>query len=190
MQHTFSLSRAHKLVERLHTQYDATLSQMESLLTPVTVNVVGDESKATKQAEKLAALGTEAEKISAVATAIRRAIAAKNGEIGLHEKLALRAALNRQINSLQNLLERGAYLSASALDGEQVTAYMARTAHQASLPVIKVKVFSEPVQAELEAQIAKLKRQEINVGDEINDLNHNKIDAEMDKDIAELIGLA
>lgn len=190
MQHTFSLSRAHKLVERLHSQYDATLSQMEALLTPVVVNVVGDESKADKQAEKFAALGTSAENISGVATKIRRAIAAKNGEIGLHEKLALRAALNRQINSLQNLLERGQYLSNTALDGEQVSAYMARTAHQASLPVIKVKVFSEKVQADLEGQIAKLKRQEITVGDEINDLNHNKIEAEVPQDIAELIGLA
>lgn len=190
MQYTFSLSRGHKYVERIHAEYDRTLSQMEAMLAPVTVNVVGDEARADKQVEKLNALGKAAEKLSATATTLRRAIAAKNGAIGLHEKLAHRAALNRQISSLETLLGQGGYASGSALEVDQVPAYMARTAHQASLPVIRVKVFNEQVQAELEAQIAKLNLQEIHVGDEINDLNHNKIEVEIDPGIAELIGLS
>lgn len=189
MQQTFSLSRAHKYVERLHGEYDNALFQMTELLDPVVVHVQGDEDKALAQAEKLGALGVVAEKIHSAVTSIRLGIAAKNGEIGLHEKLAQRAALKRQIVSLERLLVHGSHTSSSSLDVEQVPAYMARTANQASLPTIRVRVLTEELKAKLDEQIAGLKRQEIRVGDEINELNHNKIVVEVDQEIAEMIGL-
>lgn len=189
MSHTFSLSRAQKHVERLHAEHTRILEQQETLLSPVLVNVSGDEAKAEKHIIKFKALGATAQGISDAATTIRLAIAAKNGLIGIHEKLAERASLNRQIRLLEGLYAKGLYQSASALEVDQVPAYMARTANLTALPTIRVKVFNEGVQAEMEQKISKLKMAEMRVGDDINDLNQQKISVEISDEVAALIGM-
>jgi alkylated DNA nucleotide flippase Atl1 len=189
MQYTFSLSRAHKYVSRLHSEYDRNLEAQAEMIAPLIVHVLGDELKAEKQLLKMDLLAETAEKLAGASTAIRVAIAAKNGSIGLHEKLARRAALNRQIESLARLLLQAAHMSGSALEAEQVPAYIQRTAHQTTLPAIRVKVFTEKAQGEMEDKKIRLEREEQRLGDEINDMNQVSIQVDLDPEIAELIGV-
>lgn len=189
MPYKFSLSRAHKYVTRIHEKTDQINEQLTSLMMPIVVNVVGDESRATALRVKINDRLELIEKLAAGSTAIRLAIAEKNSAIGMHVHLANRAALSRQIQSLEAVLRHGQHASNSALDADQVPAYIARTSHLQTLPVVKVKVFNQDVQETLEEKIAKLKREELRLGDEINDLNSHQITVDLDAHIAEIIGL-
>lgn len=188
MEHTFSLSRAHKYVERLHAEHDRIFEQLSSTLSPITVHVVGDEDKADKQADRFKTLLESSDTISQALMNLRTAIAAKNGQIGLHEKLVQRAAISREIKALEAVLNQGVHYSGSAMEKDQVIPYMNRIAHMTSMQQVRVKVLSEALQETLEAKISKLKRQEIGVGDEINDMNGEKITVELDAEINTLIG--
>lgn len=189
MTKTFTLSRAHKLVERLTRERDKIFEEISGVVVPLTVNVEGDESRANEGKAEFGRLLKLAAKIGKAKDVIRDEIAAANSRIGIHVCLFKKADLLAELKSYKGLLQTSLYNQANAIEQDQVPAYMARISGMTSMQHVKVKVFTESMKQDLVTKIEQLQRQADKVGDDINDLNANKITVDIDADVAEMIGL-
>jgi uncharacterized protein YjbJ (UPF0337 family) len=189
MSKTFTLSRAHKLVERLTRERDKIFEEISGVIVPLTVNVQGDENRADEGKAEFARLLKLAAKIGTAKDAIRDQISMANSKIGIHTCLFKKADLLAELKAYKELLQASLYNQANAIEQDQVPAYMARISGMTSMQQVKVKVFTDSMKQELLAKIDQLQRLADKVGDDINDLNANKITVNIDDDVAEMIGL-
>jgi hypothetical protein len=187
--HTFTLSRAHKLTERLSRERGQIFQNIGAAIEPVTVNVIGDEERISVGQAEFNRLLKLIASLSTAKDAIRQAIAAENSKAGIHACLFRKADLLAETRAYEELLNMSTYSQGSAIDKESIVPYMTRISSLTSMQTVKAKVMTEDMKQELVRKIAALKRESDRVSDEINDLNSRKISVEIDADVAEMIGL-
>jgi hypothetical protein len=187
--HTFTLSRAHKLTERLTRERDQVFQDIATAVEPMTVNVMGEENRASEGQAEFSRLLKLVASLGTAKDVIRQAIAAENSRVGIHACLFKKADLHAEIRAYEGLLNASSYSQGSAIDKDSVVPYMSRISNMTSMHTVKVKVMTEDMKQELVRKIAALKREADRVSDDINDLNSHKISVEIDADVAEIIGL-
>lgn len=186
-----SLTRAHKLVERVTREIGTVQHQILKLLVPVNVNVESDTSQVTVRLAKISAAEKLADSLYEVLESIRKKVAEKNSSSGIYTLLAEKAVLVKKQQDLENIARYVAsHNRADVISANDAQSYWARIQTSENLKSFSVKVIDD---AELDVYQEKVKNivsQLDVISDAINDKNAStKVSFELNEEIAKLIGL-
>lgn len=186
-----SLTRAHKLVERVTREIGTVQHQILKLLVPVNVNVESDTSQVTVRLAKILAAEKLADSLYEVLESIRKKVAEKNSSSGIYTLLAEKAVLVKKQQDLENIARYVAsHNRADVISANDAQSYWTRIQTSENLKSFSVKVIDD---AELDVYQEKVKNivsQLDVISDAINDKNAStKVSFELNEEIAKLIGL-
>jgi hypothetical protein len=194
--YTLSLTRWHKVAERLTRAYTQLTEAAQTVLTGTKVTgYLG-----TTQVERLRGQAAEhleglrhAFRLQDALVGIRRAIGEANARTGVNAELAEHDALARRQRFLERLLaaqtpqmialEELDKLPAPQLPPTQ-NRYFSET--EAALPV---RTLDAPSEAALRAEVEELRTRAYALADHINDLNRERLTLELSEEAAQAAGL-
>ena len=194
MKYSFTLSRWHKIIERLNTALKEREARIKSALTDTTIsswNKEGVEDKASDIARRAADDLIVVEAGSHAIATIRAALALRNAELGIAAKLAEVEATNRRSS-----------LHKAVIDGQK--ADMVRPEAVRSLPelaaqsdwlsrrsalAVTLQIADRDLLESLRGKLAQEQRHAVRILDEIADLNREKVEIEMPQEVLEIAGL-
>lgn len=182
---TVSLSRAHKLSERLTRHIDKLRSDILGLTRYVQAQVAPQADKAAANSKLMSSKFAEMERMAASLTAIRESISVANEDNRIHSMLSAYKAEHRLLLNMQCILDNAESFSngvsiedaKSLLSGDEVRTINVQTVDHAML-------------ASLEEKVKERQRTVDKLGDEINNLNAaTRITLELSQDVADVVGL-
>lgn len=198
MKYTLTLSRWHKVVERMNTALKEREANVKKAFTATTVspwNKEGIEEKtasiARRAADDLALIETGARAVAQ----IRAALAIRNAELGVAARLAEAEAANRAVALYKSVLEgqdadmvrpesvRGLPV---ALVGETDPFAFGRRA----APTVKLQTADEALVESLREKLAREQARATRLLDEVADLNREKIEIDVPREVLDIAGLA
>lgn len=198
MKYTLTLSRWHKVVERINAALKERESNVKKTFTAITIspwNKEGIEEKVTaiarRAAEDLALIETG---VRAVAQ-VRAALAIRNSELGIAARLAEAEAANRSAALYKSVIEgqdadmvrpesvRGLPV---ALVGENDSLGFGRRASSTVTLQTADATFVESLREKLAREQARATR----LLDEVADLNRDKLEIDVSQEILQIAGLA
>lgn len=185
--HTVSLSRAHKLAERLTRHIDKCSSEMEGKTRYVPAQVPAQAERATLIREELEILYKEQDEAWEALVEIREAISKANEKVGIHSRLSAYKARHRQLCSMESLLEGSLRFlgGVSPCDAVVLLSDSDKDIHN-----VNINVIDDVFIAALKDDIS-LKRNELDkLNDDVNDLNAStKVSVTLSKRVATIVGL-
>ena len=170
MKHTLTLTRWHKVAERINAALKEREARMVAAFTGATIspwNKEGVEQKAAVMAARGKADLALVEQGSAAVAAIRSALARSNAELGIAARLAEVEAANRRIGP------------------ESEPSWGRRDP-----PRITLQVADAALLAELASKLAREQARSHALLDEIADLNREKLELDVASELHEIAGLA
>lgn len=183
-----SLSRAHKIVERLKVHNTELLTSADSLSMPAHINVrlVGSNADAVKRyeargAEVLAQLA-KGESIARAGAYVRDIIAQENVRRGISEKLSRMEAANKVLGIVKGL---SAVRSPADLEFADVPSLLANAKEDEALSV-RLNVLTPEQRAALKEKVAALQREVVVLSDEVAEANAAPVELTLEDDIAAL----
>ncbi len=181
-----SLSRAHKIAERLKTQA-ADLSKEALAQAQVThiAGITGDAhiQRLSAQGDKAMALSAKSERYLRVMADVRTVIARENEARGINALLARLDVVNRLVTQKKELLEQA---KSDGIEPSELASYkplMGSEARSYSAGVA-VNVLGQTRREVLEAALSQLQREAVQVSDRIAEANAARLALELDDDIA------
>ncbi len=184
-----SLSRAHKVAERLKTRATECFTEAQSLSRPQSVNgTTGDT-----QVARLKAQGTRALELLAQGETYTRALAALRARIGRENEARGINAMLAELDGVNRILaQKKAVLEQAKDDGitpDELVAYKPLTGERSLMMGITVRVLSTEARDSLAADVAALQKQAFSLSDRIAEANAQRMSVEMDDVLAaEVIG--
>lgn len=195
----FSLSRAHKIAERITREIMTLNTSIQSLLQPVTINIPEEAQQIDLAVAKVEKLLTLRESLYGVQENLKAKIAEKNSTAGIPVLLNRRSVVQKRkehindiISSLaqQDLYSRAAGKTSVLKDRSLVEGYFARSEKANVLNSVKVNVVSEELSERFQKELNQTQSQLDALSDEINTKNAKySISLDIPEDIAETIGL-
>lgn len=195
----FSLSRAHKIAERITREIMTLNTSIQSLLQPVTINIPEEAQQIDLAVAKVEKLLTLRESLYGVQENLKAKIAEKNSTAGIPVLLNRRSVIQKRkehindiISSLaqQDLYSRAAGKTSVLKDRSLVEGYFARSEKANVLNSVKVNVVSEELSERFQKELNQTQSQLDALSDEINTKNAKySISLDIPEDIAETIGL-
>jgi hypothetical protein len=198
MKYTLTLSRWHKVAERINTALKERENSVKKAFTATTVspwNKEGIEEKAAgiarRAADDLALIETGARTVSQ----IRAALAIRNAELGISARLAQADAANRTAALYKSVVEgqdtdmvrpesvRGLPV---ALVGETDPIGFGRR----SAPTVTLQTADEVLVESLREKLAREQARATRLLDEVADLNREKLEIDVPREVLEIAGLA
>lgn len=183
---TVSLSRAHKIAERIKTQMHELSSAATTLMGNQTVSGVGGAAQLAKlqgmAAQGALALDTALQYSDALAK-LRAAIGAENQARGINAMLAELEAHNRAIGLLKNVL---ASTTAKAISPAELAEYKPLNASALHASIAVTVMSPEQVQ-DLAERLAKTQRDAFALSDRIAEANAKPFTLELPDDIAAVV---
>lgn len=181
MKQHVSISRLHKLADRLKAKIAELTSDAETALNAQTWRsgtvTQAQVNRATEQATQGYAALAQAEQLSRELARIRGIIATQNERLGINTKLGLQDVLNRQLNALKSIVTNsGALLLDEVEVGQSTGDYGISVTSQSSAQVQEAK-----------QAIARLQREIFGLSDEVAEANATRIELELSDDVAALI---
>lgn len=182
-----TLSRAHKIAERLKTKASEMWAESERL----SQNAPVSGKTGPSQGARLAAQGTEAlaladaaERVLRAVAGVRQRIAHENEKRGINRLLGLSDAVNRSIASRKSLLE----LAKDGSIGHDELEHYKPLKDEASYGSgsVRVNVFTDAQRAAMAAALAQLRRESFALADQIAEANAGRLSLDLDDDIAEM----
>lgn len=197
MKHTLTLSRWHKVTERLNAGSKECEARALAALTATTVspwNKKGVEAKAAEIAERARADLAVVESATSAVARIRSALALRNVELGISARLAEADAANRRAKLYRELLEKQGVDMVKPVDmrhvpgtvGADETFSFGRRAG----PVITLAIADKTLLDVLRAKLAREQARAHALLDEVADANRDKIELELEGELVEIAGLA
>lgn len=182
---TLSLSRAHKISERIATRMNELYAESNALAAVKNVTGMAGESqvaKLTEQGQRAVEAHNLAEKYSEALTQLRIVIGAENQARGVNALLARQAGLNRTLSNLKKLIAQG---KAAGIEPTDLAHYkpLSEASRLGNMAVSVVVVGAETV-VELEQQYAQAKRDFNAVSDQVSEANAHRFTVELADDIA------
>lgn len=185
-----TLSRAHKIAERLKARISELLSEANALSAPVHVTgLTGSEQvqRLQAQGDKALAVLASADHYARALTALRAAIGHENEARGISAMLAELDGVNRLLGArkelLNNVKENG------LAPGELATYKPISPNERGLLGGVTVQVLQAAHREQLEASQAALQRQSFALSDRIAEANAARFSVELSDDIvAEVTG--
>lgn len=182
-----TLSRAHKIAERLKTKAAEMSAEAERLSSSAPVS--GKTGPA--QAPRLAAQGTDAlalvdgaERVLRAVAGVRAHIARENEKRGINRLLGLSDAVNRSIGFKKTLMDNA---KDGSIGHDELDLYKPlKDDSSYGSGAIRVNVFTDAQRASLGANIAKLQRESFALADQVAEANASRFSLELDDDIAEM----
>jgi len=198
MKYALTLSRWHKVVERINTALKERETNVKKAFTATTIspwNKEGIEEKAAgiarRAADDLALIETGARAVAQ----IRAALAIRNAELGIAARLAEAEAANRAAALYKSVIEgqdtdmvrpesvRGLPV---ALVGESDPISFGRRA----APSVMLQTADGALVESLRERLAREQARATRLLDEVADLNREKLDIEVPQEVLEIAGLA
>lgn len=181
-----SLSRAHKIAERLKTQA-ADLSK-EALSQAQTAHIAGITGEAhiqrlSAQGDKAMALSAKSERYLRVMAEVRTVIARENEARGINGLLARLDVVNRLVTQKKELLEQAKSDGIEPMELATYKPLMGSEARSYSSGVA-VNVLGQVRREALESALSQLQREAVQLSDRIAEANAARLALELDEDIA------
>lgn len=182
MKQTVSISRLHKLAERLKTRVAEINSETQVMANPSTWRgpVTGVQiARAQAQAESVVRNLLEAERLSREMARIRGIVSMHNETLGISAKLARQDALSRHMGVVKTVLASAASREVMASDmvvGQSTGDYG-----------MTVSGLGETQIQQLKAELTRLQREVFALSDEVAEANATRVELELADDIAALI---
>ena len=197
MKHNLTLTRWHKVVERINAAIKEREARVVAAFTAATIspwNKEGVEQKAADMAARAKADLALIEEGSAAVAAIRSALAQRNAEIGISARLAEVEAANRRIALYRAVLEKQ---DVDMVQPEHMRHVPALAVPEGELswgrrepPRITLQVADAALLAELASKLAREQARSHALLDDIADLNREKLELEVAPGLTEIAGLA
>lgn len=197
MKHTLTLTRWHKVAERINAALKEREARMVAAFTGATIspwNKEGVEQKAAVMAARGKADLALVEQGSAAVAAIRSALARSNAELGIAARLAEVEAANRRIGLYRAVLDKQ---SVDMVQPEHVRHVPALAVPESEPswgrrdpPRITLQVADAALLAELASKLAREQARSHALLDEIADLNREKLEIDVASELHEIAGLA
>lgn len=197
MKHSLTLTRWHKVAERIGSALKEREARTVSALTSTTIspwNKEGVEEKAASIAARAKADVALFEAGTAAIAAIRSALAGKNAELGISARLAEVEALNRRVALYRAILDKQSVDMVSAAHAREVPVLAVADTESGwgrrEPPRITLQIADAALLAELASRLARDQARAHGLLDEIADLNRNKLELDLDTELEEIAGLA
>jgi hypothetical protein len=197
MNHTLTLTRWHKVAERINAALKEREARAVAAFTAAAIspwNKEGVEQKAAAIAARAKADLALVEQGSGAVAAIRAALALRNAELGIAARLAEVEAANRRIALYRAVLEKQ---SVDMVQPEHVRHVPAHAVPEGEpswgrreAPRITLQVADAALLAELASKLAREQARTHALLDEIADLNREKLELDIAPELDEIAALA
>lgn len=192
--YTLTLTRWHKVAERLARDYGETVSGSRSTLSQTVISAyLGEEQEQFLQAQTQTAMSNleHAFRIQDAVAHIRHLVGDANVREGVSAKLAEFDKLNRRVKTLSEVVD------SQSLDMVSVTQlrsipkdYVADGAnYDSKRPKIKVRMLDAQDLERLADQLSKARQTAYAISDEVSDLNKARLSIELETEVARAAGL-
>ena len=197
MKYSLTLSRWHKIAERLNAGSKERETRALAALTATTVspwNKEGVEAKAVDIAERARADLAVIDAATEAVARIRAALALRNVELGISERLARADAANRRAKLYREVLDKQSMDMLKPADMRYVPAAVTSdepySFGRRAGSVITLAIADKVLLDELRAKLAREQAHAHVLLDEVADANRDKLELELEKELSEIAGLA
>lgn len=187
-----SLSRSHKIVERITREINSVNALIIKDSKAISINVESERHKVVSNQDKVSKNIELRNSLYAALESVRIAVAEKNSACGVHTLLAKKAILLKKLQDSENYLRHLA-VDPGQRDGvtaDEVTQYLVRLEKAETVKPVFVKVLDQDAISAIEKEVKQYTSELDALSDSINDLNAvNKVSFVIDEEIASSIGL-
>ena len=192
--YTLTLTRWHKVAERLARDYGESVSECRSTLSQTLVSAyLGAEQEQFLQNQTQSALANleRAFRIQDAVAHIRHLVGDANVREGVSAKLAEFDKLNRRVKTLAEVVESQSTDMVSVTQLSSIPKdYVADGAsYDSKRPKIKVRMLSMQELELLDDQLSNTRKAAYALSDEVSDLNKAKLSIELETEVASAAGL-
>jgi len=192
--YTLTLTRWHKVAERLARDFGESASECRSTLTQTVISAyLGEEQEQFLQAQTQNALGNleRAFRIQDAVAHIRHLVGNANVHEGVAAKLAEFDKLNRRVKTLSEVVDSQSTDMVSITQLRSIPKdYVADGAnYDSKRPKIKVRMLGMQDLEKLASQLDAARKAAYALSDEVSDLNKAKLSIELETDVASAAGL-
>ena len=192
--YTLTLTRWHKVAERLARDYGESISESRSTLSQTAISAyLGEEQEQFLQAQTQNALGNleRAFRIQDAVAHIRHLVGNANVHEGVAAKLAEFDKLNRRVKTLSEVVDSQSTDMVSITQLRSIPKdYVADGAnYDSKRPKIKVRMLGMQDLEKLASQLDATRKAAYALSDEVSDLNKAKLSIELETDVASAAGL-
>ena len=192
--YTLTLTRWHKVVERLAREYGESVSESRSTLTQTAISAyLGEEQEEFLQTQTQTALANldRAFQIQDAVAHVRHLVGDANVREGVSAKLAEFDKLNRRVKALSEVVESQSSDMVSVTQLRSIPKdYVADGAsYDSKRPRIKVRMLDTQALERLADQLSNARKAAYALSDEVSDLNKAKLSIELETEVASAAGL-
>ncbi len=192
--YTLTLTRWHKVAERLARDYGESVSECRSTLSQTVISAyLGEEQEQFLQTQTQNALGNleRAFRIQDAVAHIRHLVGNANVHEGVAGKLAEFDKLNRRVKTLSEVVDSQGTDMVSVTQLRSIPKdYVADGAsYDSKRPKIKVRMLGMQDLEKLANQLDAARKAAYALSDEVSDLNKARLSIELETDVASAAGL-
>ena len=192
--YTLTLTRWHKVAERLAREYGEAVSESRSTLTQTAISAyLGEEQEEFLQTQTQTALTNldRAFRIQDAVAHVRHLVGDANVREGVSAKLAEFDKLNRRVKALSEVVESQSSDMVSVTQLRSIPKdYVADGAsYDSKRPRIKVRMLDSQALERLADQLSNARKAAYALSDEVSDLNKAKLSIELESEVASAAGL-
>ena len=192
--YTLTLTRWHKVAERLAREYGESVSESRSTLTQTAISAyLGEEQEEFLQTQTQTALTNldRAFRIQDAVAHVRHLVGDANVREGVSAKLAEFDKLNRRVKALSEVVESQSSDMVSVTQLRSIPKdYVADGAsYDSKRPRIKVRMLDTQALERLADQLSNARKAAYALSDEVSDLNKAKLSIELESEVASAAGL-
>jgi hypothetical protein len=192
--YTLTLTRWHKVAERLAREYGESVSESRSTLTQTAISAyLGEEQEEFLKTQTQAALDNldRAFRIQDAVAHVRHLVGDANVREGVSAKLAEFDKLNRRIKALAEVVDSQSSDMVSVTQLRSIPKdYVADGAsYDSKRPRIKVRMLDMQALERLADQLSNARKAAYALSDEVSDLNKAKLSIELETEVASAAGL-
>ena len=192
--YTLTLTRWHKVAERLAREYGESVSESRSTLTQTAISAyLGEEQEEFLKTQTQTALANldRAFQIQDAVAHVRHLVGDANVREGVSAKLAEFDKLNRRVKALSEVVESQSSDMVSVTQLRSIPKdYVADGAsYDSKRPRIKVRMLDTQALELLADQLSNARKAAYALSDEVSDLNKAKLSIELETEVASAAGL-
>ena len=192
--YTLTLTRWHKVAERLAREYGEAVSESRSTLTQTAISAyLGEEQEEFLQTQTQTALTNldRAFRIQDAVAHVRHLVGDANVREGISAKLAEFDKLNRRVKALSEVVESQSSDMVSVTQLRSIPKdYVADGAsYDSKRPRIKVRMLDTQALERLADQLSNARKAAYALSDEVSDMNKAKLSIELETEVASAAGL-
>lgn len=191
-QYQITISRAHKVAERLGQRAQEAKEKASKLSEPITLQGYSDSQiqRFHAQSQELLDLVSQAHRLSTLQASVRAAIGQANASHGVSEALAAIEGNKKTLVLLRAILDNqnGESYSATSVTIDDLLQFKS-LGQIDRVPSVSLRILSAAQKSKLETMVVDLERENFVLNDKLADLNGKTLTIEVDDEAAHLIGL-